>query len=321
MTVSVLFGQQVDRLGPLVDTARLCAERDLTLWLGQSMKIETHAALAAVAGHGVSVETGLGVTLAPLRTPFEALTQARSVAALMGRRVHAGYGIGSMSMAQGLLQHALPRPASYVAGYLSDLKALQATAEDPTAHHPGLRMMPMEAPEVQVGCGVLRPGMARTAGGVADFVVSWLTPLSYLATTLLSALDEGAARAGRKRPRVVSIVPCAVDRPGRTPVRLAAGSCGAHVQLPHYADMLRTAGVHLTGDRASDLRAALHAGLFTYGSPQDIADTVSAHLRSGVDEVVLNMGSVGLQHGVPEALQDLEAVLDRLPEVPTTERR
>ncbi|MET0866053.1 MAG: LLM class flavin-dependent oxidoreductase [Nakamurella sp.] len=310
MTVSVLFGQQIDSLDVLVDYARFCEQRELRLWTGQSLMLEPHAALAAVAGRGVSVDVGLSVGVAPLRTPFDAMTQARTVAALMGRPVSAGYGMGTLSMAQALLGRPLTAPARYTADYLHQLRALREPDALPADQRPALRLYPLAAPAVEIGCGVLRPRMAKLAGGVADFVVTWLTPLDHLTGTLLPELDNGAADAGRKRPRVVSIVQCAVARADRNPVRLASLGCGMHLTQPHYAGMLRQAGVDVTGDRAGDLRAAIRSGLFVYGSAEQIADTVIEYHRKGVDEVVLNTASVGLEHGSSAALDDIEQVLE-----------
>lgn len=315
MRISVLYGQQVDRIEPLVTVARWCSGRAARLWLGQSVLIETHAALAAVAGHGVGVETGTCVALAPLRTPADALHQARSVAKLMGRPVQAGYGIGSQRAAEALLGRRLSKPGSYLKDYLEQIRDLQSA--EPYRSDP-------HQVQVDLGCGVLRPRMARHAGMTADFAVTWLTPLQYLVDQLQPALAAGARTVGRRTPRTVCVVPVAVARDGRNPLRLAVSSCGNHLRQPHYADMLRKAGVHLTGARHSDLKAALNAGLFTYGSPDEIATVIQQYARAGIDEVVLNAGSVVLEHGLRAGLQDLEdifaALATRLAAMPGTAR-
>lgn len=297
--VGVLFGQQVDDLEPLVAYGRLCATRGLRLWLGQSMAVESHLALAALAGRGVHVATGLGVAVAPLTTPSLAWAQASSVARLMGRPVTACYGFGSLAAAEALRGEPMPAPAQWMRRFVGEVAALRDAAPPPGA-------------AVQLGCGVLRPVMARHAAAVSDAVVTWLTPVGHLGGALRPALDAGAAAAGRRAPWVVAIVPCAVRRPGRSPARLAATAVGRHIRLPHYASMLRASGVDLVGDPGHDLRAALRAGLFAYGSPEQIAVAVLDHLAAGVDEVVLHVGSVGLVHSHAAALEDLHEVLDML---------
>ncbi len=312
--VSVLFGQQVNQLEPVVEYARVCEARGMRLWLGQSLMIETHAALAAVAGRGISIETGLSVAVAPLRSPVDAFTQARSVAKLMGRPIAAGYGMGSAKVAGQLLGREFTAPAQYMASYVEQIKALK---QDPSNFNPDDDGPATGEHAIEVGCGVLRPRMTREAGRVADFVVSWLTPRDYLASTLLDALDTGAAAAGRARPRVVSIVQCALAGADRNPVRLASMGCGQHIRLPHYANMLQKAGIDITGSPASDLRAALRTGLFAYGSAHEIAAIVNSYFRVGVDEVVLNVGSVGLEHGNAAALNDVEEILEAVGQIRT----
>ncbi|MGL4743515.1 MAG: LLM class flavin-dependent oxidoreductase [Dermatophilaceae bacterium] len=296
--VSVLFGQQVDDLDPLVRHGRLCAARGVRLWLGQSMTVESHLALATLAGAGIRVDVGLGVAVAPLTTPALAWAQAASLARLTGRSVAAGYGIGSRAVAEAVLGAPLEAPARWMRRFVTELDAMRLADEGAVAAR------------IELGCGVLRPAMAREAARVADFVVTWLTPHAYLVGTVLPALADGAAVAGRPAPRLVSIVPCAVRRPGRDPVRLAAVAVGQHLRAPHYAAMLRRAGVDLNGDLGPDLRATLSTGVFVYGSAEEVAASVHAQLAAGADEVVLNVGAIGLAHGPEAAVADLDAVLD-----------
>ncbi|MGL5867322.1 MAG: LLM class flavin-dependent oxidoreductase [Dermatophilaceae bacterium] len=296
--VSVLFGQQVDDCDPLVRHGRVCAARDVRLWLGQSMTVETHLALATLAGRGIHLDVGLGVAVAPLTTPALAWAQAASLARLSGRSVAAGYGIGSRAVAEAARGAPLEAPARWMRRFVAELDAMRLADQGAVAAR------------VELGCGVLRPAMAREAAQVADFVVTWLTPHAYVVGTVLPALADGAATAGRPAPRLVSIVPCAVRRPGRNPVRLAAVAVGQHLRAPHYAAMLRRAGVDLRGDRGHDLRATLSTGVFVYGSAEEVASSVRTQVDTGADEVVLNVGAVGLVHGAEAAVADLGAVLD-----------
>jgi 5,10-methylenetetrahydromethanopterin reductase len=303
VTVSVMHGQQVDRLDDLAGLATLAEEHDVRLWLGQSFALDSQDALSALAGRGHRVSAGLAVAVAPLRSPFDAALRARSVATLLQRPLTVAYGIGSLTAAAALLGRPLERPGTFVRDYVAEVRRL--LDDGPT----GRSLFPLEAPPVEVGCGVLRRRMARLAGEVADVAVTWLAPLPHLSGALLPALAEGAEAVGRPRPRVISVVQCAVARPGRVPPRLAQIACGSHLRLPHYRAMLAEAGLALPGRPAGDLRAAVEAGLFAYGSPADLAATVRAHLDAGVDEVVLNAGAVGIEHGTAAAGEDLREVL------------
>ncbi len=311
MTVSIIHAQQIDQLDTLERYAELCGPDGYDrLWLGQSLLIETFSALSALAGRGVRVRCGTAVSVAPLRTPYDAALQARSVAALMGEPLSVSFGLGTPRFAAMVTGRALERPGSYSAGYVRDVRGLLASGD----REPGEpRLTPMQAPPVEVGAGVLRPRMARKAGGVAEFVVTWLAPLRYITDTLAPEAAAGAAAAGNESPpRTVSIVQAAVAQPDRHPYKLAFVSCGMHLQAEHYRASLRTAGMELTGDVAQDVQEVVHSGLYAYGSVESICDVVEQYHAAGVDEVVLNFSGVAMMHGQEAALTDARAVAGAL---------
>ncbi|MFD4530741.1 LLM class flavin-dependent oxidoreductase [Kitasatospora sp. NPDC058397] len=331
MRISVLFPHALrDRadLTALTALASLvsagAADR---LWLGQSLAVESHQALAWLAGTGQRIPVGLSVTLTALRHPFEAAAQAQSLAVLTGHRPVIGYGAGEPSLVGGLLGAPYARPAEAVADYVGAVRTLLdgrsagPPAPGPGSAVPGLRLPHGEhPPAVELGAGVLRPAMARAAGRVADVAITWMTPPRYVAEVLVPALAEGAATTGRVAapprpaapPRVVTVVHAAVARPGRHPMVLAQHGAGRHLGAPHYADMLRRAGLHLdTRDPVAGARELVESGVFLYGSPGQLATELAAYGTAGVDEVVLNPAGVVLAHGWDAALTDLTELLTR----------
>ena len=329
MTVSLLCGQQIDDIDVLEAYAQLCGpdEGFDRLWLGQSLTIETFSALSALAGRGVRVRCGTAVSIAPLRTPYDAALQARSVAALMGEPLSVAFGIGTPQFAAMLHGGPLEKPGSYSADYVRTVRNVLAP---PGAgpDDPGVRLYPLQAPRVEVGAGVLRPRMARRAGGVAEFIVTWLAPLPHIVDTLAAEAAAGAAAAGRARPpRVVSIVQAAVARPERHPYKLAYYSCGGHLRAEHYVASLRSAGMALDGDVAHDVQEVVDSGLYVYGEVDSIVARLEEYHESGVDEVVLNLSGVAFMHGRHAALADAQAIAeawserqlsDRAPELLTS---
>ncbi|MFF7357585.1 F420-dependent peptide dehydroalanine reductase LxmJ [Streptomyces filipinensis] len=282
------------------------------LWLCQSFRAEPHQVLAHLAGRGHRVPVGTAVTLLPLRHPYEAALQARSLALLTGQPVVAGYGIGSPAFVRRLESEPCRSPRAAVGEYVGSVRALLDGAE--VAHdgagHRLYGALPPVGPHaaVEVGAGVLRPAMARTAGATADVAITWMTPPAYLRDTLVPALAAGAAAAGRATPpRIATAVHVAVRRPGRDPRRLARLATRDHLGAPHYADMLRRAGVDVDGpDPAS---ALLRAGAVVVGSPEEIAAALAGYRAAGVDEVLLNPTAVLLTEGVAAAVADLEEIV------------
>ncbi|MFB4424058.1 LLM class flavin-dependent oxidoreductase [Streptomyces sp. QL37] len=286
------------------------------LWQGQALFVEPHQGFAYAAGAGFRVPAGLGVTLMPLRHPYEAALQARSLALATGRPVVAGFGPGGRSMQQSLLGEPYRSPLTAAREYLTIVRGLLAneivdTKGEYFSCHGALHAFP--APSVELGLGVLRPGMARLAGEVADVAVTWLTPASYLEDVVLPAMREGAAKAGRRVPRLVAIVPVALEHEGHGADVFALASNAAHLQGPHYLDMLRRAGVGVGGeDVKADARALVTGGAFLSGDLDGLLGRLRAYEKAGVDEVVLNVTGVFNVAGAQEAMSDLKRIIAAL---------
>ena len=312
--VSVLFPMQPNDPQELLPFASLVREGTAhRLWLGQSIHVESHHALAWLAGAGYRIPVGIGVALTALRHPVDAAVQARSVARLTGHSPVIGYGAAERGFVTGLLGAPYRRPATLVAEYTDIVRRL---VNDGRVDHEGPhfrvqhRIPPLEAPVPEIGAGVLRPGMGRAAGGVVDTAITWLTPPRYLAEVVRPALAAGADAAGRTAaPRVVAVVHAAVARPGRNPLVLAQAGASAHLSAPHYCDMLRRAGLDVhPSDPVSGARELVEEGVFVHGKPGDIADALRRYHEAGVDEVVLNALAVDSVHGRTETLADLEEI-------------
>lgn len=285
-------------------------------WQGQGMGLDSHHLATWLAGAGVRVPCGFGVTLMPFRSPYGAALEARSVAMSTGQPVVACYGPGAVSLQEGLLGAPYRSQVGAAREYLTVVRAL---LDGEYVEHAGEHfrvdgaLVPGRAPRIHLGLGVLRPRMAGTAGEVADVAVTWLTPAAYLRDTLVPA----AAAATRHRPeplRWTVIVPFALDRAGRDVAPLVAAACGSHVQQPHYRDTLARAGVDVTADDA--LTRLVEAGVFLHGEAADIAAALRRYADAGVTEVVLNATGVAAVHGPRAALADLEELLAHLNAAP-----
>jgi 5,10-methylenetetrahydromethanopterin reductase len=287
------------------------------LWQGQSLFIEPHHGFAYAAGSGFRVPAGLGVTLTGLRHPYEAALQARSVALLTGRSVVAGYGPGGLSLQQGLLKRPYLSPLTACREYLTAVRqALAGAVVDLDGDYVTLRgqLVPTPAPRIGLGLGVLRPGMARLAGEVADVAITWLTPAPYLREVVVPALRAGAEAAGRPLPRLTAIVPMALQGTDRDPVQLALASNRAHLHAPNYRDMLSRAGAGIPPDADVETaaKALVACGGFAYGTPDRLAELLAGYAEAGADEVVVNVTGVCARYGQQEALAELKSILQEV---------
>ncbi|WP_354639237.1 LLM class flavin-dependent oxidoreductase [Kitasatospora camelliae] len=296
--------------------------RAARLWQGQSLTVEAHQGFAHAAGNGFGVPTGLGVSLMPLRHPYEAALQARSLAISTGHPVLAGFGPGRPDLQRAMRGEPYASPLTAAEEYLTVVRGLlqgrQLDFRGRYFHCEGA-LPPSPAPQVQVGLGVLRPGMARVAGRVADAAITWLTPAAYLRETVIPALCEGAEAAGRPQPRVVAMVPMALPLPGQDAAAVAVAGSGAHMQAPQYADMLRRAGIDVDGgDPLANARSLIEGGAFLAGEADELVERIGEFWNSGVDEVVVNMTGVANVGGPKAAMQQIRTIVTALSDTEET---
>lgn len=283
------------------------------LWLGQSLAVDSLHAFSYLAGRGIRVPCGSGVSLTALRPPFDAANQARSAAVVTTKPFVAGFGPATPNLVSALRGEPYRRPARAAAEYASAVRRLldgEVVELDGEAGTLAAQLTPLAHPRVEVGLGVLRPGMAALAGGVADVAITWMTPADYVRDTLLPALDKGALAHGREHaPRVATVVHTAIARRGRDAHQFALTGAGTHLSTPHYTDMLRQAGVPAHADSPSDgARELLDRGVYLYGTAEEIAKGVLDYWRAGVDEVILNTAGAVQLEGPQAAVKDAQEI-------------
>ncbi|WP_433260008.1 LLM class flavin-dependent oxidoreductase [Actinosynnema sp. CS-041913] len=282
--------------------------RAVRLWVGQSLTVEPHQALAYVAGRGIQVPVGTAVTLMPLRQPFEAAVQARSLALLTGLPVVAGIGVGAERFVEALRGSGYGSPLTAAAEYVSVMRALLDQRRHSFEGRYFSHRYPLprlEHPPVEIGVGVLRKGMAAVAGRVADAAITWLTPADYLAETLIPAM---AATAERRPPKVITQVGLALTG---DPEQAARAAYGPHLRMPHYVDMLRQAGIAVERPESAAGRL-IERDLLLSGGVDEVVAGIRRYWAAGVDEVMLNVAGVRALHGDEAARADLTDVLAAL---------
>ncbi|MER8073367.1 LLM class flavin-dependent oxidoreductase [Streptomyces sp. NPDC094034] len=314
MKISILLpfmpteGKQILPFSDLIHEGR--ADR---LWTGQSLLLEPHTALAFAAGAGARVPFGTSVTLLPLRHPFEAALQARSLAAASGHPFIAGLGTGPHPFIQALRGSSYASPLGAAREYTMIMRGLLAgetvdLSGDYYKMHGALP--PLNAPPVQLGLGVLRPKMAEIAGELADVAITWLTPPDYLAHTLLPALSRGADHARRPRPQVTAVVHVSMDAPRRDHARVILSAAHAHLHAPHYQAMLRLAGIDVDPhDLLATAVRLIDSKTVAVGSIDSILHTLRVYHAAGADEVVLNTIGLHTVNGTAASLSALSAVI------------
>ncbi|WP_371648398.1 MULTISPECIES: LLM class flavin-dependent oxidoreductase [unclassified Streptomyces] len=312
---SVFFPVQPKRLDSIAAFAQLVHQGHAhRLWAGQSMEaLEIHQVLAALTVRFPGIPLGTGVAITLLRHPYEAALQARSLARLSGMPYVAGYGPSYPGAQRALRSTPYPSSCAAAEEYIALTRALlngEKVRHDGDCFTLHANLEPLETPAVELGLGVLRPGMARTAGRVAEVAITLMTPPHYVRDHIVPALEAGAREAGRSRPRVATIVHVAVALPGRDLERVTYAGAYPNLILPHYTDMFRRAGISVDGaDPADGAAKLLRSGGIVVGTPAEIAESLREYRACGVDEVILSPAGVLVTEGVEAALADLREIL------------
>jgi hypothetical protein len=304
MSIGIMYPQMPATIGGVVPYAEAARRGGHRLWFGHSTNADSHLTMAALIGRGYSIPFGSAVSLFPLWHPHGLAVQARSIARFSTSSYVIALGPGGDVFQTKTLGARIERPVSATLAYAESMREVLGSGPvDATA----------PSREVEIGFGVLRPAMARAAGRGADWAVTWLAPADYLRSTIVPECAGAARAAGRRAPRIASVVHVAIRRPGRDAVALADAANHDHLSAPHYVAMLQQAGLPIEpGDPLGSARALVDDGTYLYGSAQEVADQIGVLEDAGVDQVVVNVFGVLKLLGDAEAYEDLEELLDEL---------
>lgn len=258
------------------------------LWMGQSVAIDTAAAISYAAGAGHQCPIGIAVNVIPMHNPLSATQSVRAIASATQHGVKVCYSVGDPVAQE---RFTGQRYASSLTATREFLTVVRELLTGERVRHAGTYFTVdarLPAPDlshrVRLGIGVLRPGMARLAGEIADTAATWLTPPTYLRDVLVPALEEGAIKAGRTgRPELVVPVHAILAAPGRDAGVLAEVAIGKHLRTPSYRKLLDLAGLGHIVDKGP--AAALESGLVTYGDADAVAERVRDIAAAGADEI------------------------------------
>lgn len=284
------------------------------LWIGQSLGVETHQALAVAAIARPGLRLGSSVALMPYWHPITAAVTASSLAQLSGVEYVAGFGTSEPATVAKIRGAPIEGPATYAREFLTIMLQIlrDGQADVDGKHftcHQGLTE-PLPG-DVRLCVGVLRPAMARVAGSLADAAVTWLCPRPYIERVVCPELEQAAERAGRPCPHVAAVVHVALTDEADRAASMAERAVQAHVRRPHYVDMLRRAGLDVDpGDPRRTARQLVETGGFVYGTPAQVVDSLTRFGEAGVDEVVLNALGAGATRGPAAGMLTLRRIAD-----------
>jgi alkanesulfonate monooxygenase SsuD/methylene tetrahydromethanopterin reductase-like flavin-dependent oxidoreductase (luciferase family) len=272
---------------------------------------DSFTTLAGLAHLAPSVT--LGTAVAPIyhRSPASMAQTAATVDDLSGGRFRLGLGTGHRATMGGWHGQDIGNPVAEMREYVALVRALLAGDEPPA----GLRWNSSFAfngfqprAGIPIYLAGLSPAMLRLAGEIADGVVLWACPASYVADVVTREVAAGRARAGQDLAGfdICAAVPSAVVDDPAVADRGIRAELHRYFGLPFYRAMFTQAGYELdiaAYDAAADVaeqRSAISDAfiddLCAIGKPADVAAGVARYRAAGAtNPMITNIAGTDLR--------------------------
>lgn len=251
---------------------------------GRSLDAMTVFAAAAVQTSRI----GLGTAIVPTYTRHPVVLAQQTVALdqLAPGRFRLGIGPSHRPTIEGAYGIPMGKPLDHLREYLTVLRALLWEGSvDFEGQYFRVKTPIVGTARVPIYTSALRPNAFRLAGEIADGAISWMCPADYLLNQAIPALEAGAARAGRPRPRLVAHVPVVLTTDRATMLERARPVVGMYGRQPFYAHMFATAGYPLQADGTPSDDLLDH--LVVWGDDARIGERLASLLERGIDELLV----------------------------------
>ena len=250
--------------------------------------VTAFAAAAASTGR-----IGLGTAVVPVYPihPIALASQALALEGLAPGRIRLGIGTSHRPNIEDRFGIPMVRPLSYLREYLTVLRQLlwagsadfdgdffHVHTELPAGIAPSKTPLPISA---------LRKNAFELAGELSDGAITWITPVHYILSTGIPALERGAEKAGRtSRPPVIAHVPVAVTENRAAAREAFRAQFPVYSKLPFYANMFADAGYPVTsqGEMSDDLVDELAVS----GNAEQIRERLLKLHDQGIDELIIS---------------------------------
>ncbi len=246
-------------------------------WLPQVTGLDSLTVLA-VAGTATSrIELGTSVVPTYPRHPVMLAGQALTVQDATGGRLALGIGLSHKMMVEGVLGMDYSRPIPHMREYLAVLNGLmagEAVLLNGSEYRVNARLAVPNPVKPPVLVAALGPAMLRLCGRHADGTVTWMGGLPYLRDFAIPAVRAAAEAAGRPAPRVVAMVPVALNSDEDAAREAVTAAFKNYGQIPSYRAALDRGG------------AAGPADVAVAGDERAIAAGVAAYRDAGVTDFV-----------------------------------
>jgi F420-dependent oxidoreductase-like protein len=238
------------------------AEQDgfASAWFANIFGFDAILACALCGRETQRIELGTAVTPTYPRHPTAMAQQALSASAACKGRFSLGIGLSHQLVIEGMLGLSFAKPFSHMREYMAVLAPLLREGKvDFTGKEfrvqSTLSVTGASPPPILLAA--LAPRMLALAGSEGDGTITWMTGPKTLREHTVPSINDAAAKAGRKPPRVVAGLPIAVTEDVAAAREVASRAFQIYGFLPSYRAMLDREGVEgpadvaITGDESA----------------------------------------------------------------------
>ncbi len=263
------------------------------VWLTTGAGADAMIVFASAAALTQRVRMGTAIVPTFPRHPVVVAQQAADIAQIAPGRFTLGVGPSHAPAMEPRLGIPYVRPLEHVREFVTITKGLlrgeQVDFEG--SRYKVHAKLPYGA-GVPVITSALRAASFELAGEIADGAVTWLCPAQYIRNVGLAAMDRGAAKAGRKRPRLVAHAFLALTTEAAALERGVQDSLSHYPKLHNYQEMFVAAG--LPEAREAKWTARMVDAAVIHGDDASCRKKLDEFLAvSGADEIILSVMPIG----------------------------
>ena len=264
-----------------------------TVWLTTGSGPDALTVFAAAAPSTRSIRMGTAIVPTFPRHPLVVAQQAADIAQLVPGRFVLGLGPSHANVMEGRYGIPYRQPLGHLREFVTVVKALLSGDQaDFEGKHFKVHGKLNYGAQVPVIISALRAGSFELAGEISEGAVTWLCPAPYLRDAAMPALERGAARMGRQRPKLIAHAFLALTS---DPADLQQGVdefLPFYPRLTNYQEMFAAAGYPEA--RQGTWSARMLEAVVLHGPDDECRKKLDSFMRtSGCDEIILSIMLVG----------------------------
>lgn len=264
-----------------------------TVWLTTGAGPDALTVFAAAATSTRSITMGTAIVPTFPRHPLVVAQQTADIAQLAPKRFVLGLGPSHANVMAGRYGIPYRQPLGHLREFVTVVKALLSGGQtDFEGKHFKVHAKLNYGAQVPVIISALRAGSFELAGEISEGAVTWLCPAPYLRDAAMPALERGAARMGRQRPKLIAHAFLALTS---DPADLQQGVdefLPFYPRLTNYQEMFAAAGYPEA--RQGTWSARMLEAVVLHGPDDECRKKLDSFMRtSGCDEIILSIMLVG----------------------------